>query len=89
MWEFNHEEGWVPKTWCFLILVLEKILESPLDWKEIKPVSPRESQPWILIGRIDAETEAPMFWPPDVKSWLIGKDPDAEKDWEQKRVTED
>ena len=90
MWEFNHEEGWVPKTWCFLILVLEKILESPLDWKEIKPVSPRESQPWILIGRTDAETEAPMFWPPDVKSWLIGKDPDAEKDWEQeKRVTED
>ena len=91
MWEFNHEEGWVPKTWCFLILVLEKILESPLDWKEIKPVSPRESQPWILIGRTDAETEATMFWPPDVKSWLIGKDPDAEKDWEQeeKRVTED
>jgi len=66
-------------------LVLEKTLESPLDYKEIKPVNPKGNQPWILIGRTDAEAEAPILWPPDVKSWLIGKDPDAGKDWGQEK----
>ena len=70
------------KNWCFQIVVLEKTPESPLDFKEIKPVNPRENQPWILIGRTDAE--APMLWPPYVKTWLIGKHPDAGKDWRQK-----
>ena len=79
----NHKEGWAPKNWCFQIVVLEKTLKSPLDSKEIKPVIPKGSQPWILIGRADAEAEAPILWPPDVKSWLIGKDPDAGKDWGQ------
>ena len=65
-------------------MVLEKILENPLDSKEIKPVNPKGDQPWIFIGRIDAEAEAPILWPPDVKSWLTGKDPDAGKDWRQK-----
>ena len=77
--------------WCFSIVVLEKTLESPLDSKEIKPVNPKGNQPWIFIGRTDAKTEAPVLWPPDVKSWLIGKDPDAGKDWrqEEKGMTED
>ena len=72
-------------------MVLEKTLENPLDSKEIKPVHPKRNQPWIFIGRTDAEAEAPILWPPDVKSWLIGKDPDAEKDWrqEEKGMTED
>ena len=81
MWEFDHKEGWVLKNWCFQTVVLEKILESPLDSKEIKPVNPKGNQPWILIGRIDAE--APIFWLPDAKNWLIGKDPGAGKDWGQ------
>ena len=88
MWELDHKEGWVLKNWCFQIVVLEKTLESPLDSKEIKPVNPKRNQPWIFIGRTDAE--APVLWPPDVKSWFIGKDPDAGKDWgqEEKGATE-
>ena len=72
-------------------MVLEKTLESPLDCKEIKPVNPKGNQPWIFIGRTDAEAEAPILWPPDVKNWLIGKDPDAGKDWrhEEMGMTED
>ena len=77
------KEGWAPKNWCFWTVVLEKTLENPLDCKEIKPVSPEGSQPWIFIGRTDAEAEAPVFWPPDGKSRLTGKDPDAGKDWRQ------
>ena len=77
MWELDHKEGWVPKNWCFWTVVLEKTIESPLDCKEIKPVSPKGNQPWILIGRTDsdAEAEAPILWPPDAKSWLIRKRP--------------
>ena len=90
MWELDHKEGWVPKNWCFWTVVLEKTLESPLDCKEIKPVNPKGNQPWIFIGRTDAEAEAPIIWPPDGKSWLIGKDPDTGKYWghEKKGVTE-
>ena len=75
----------------FCAVVLEKTLNSPLDYKEIKPVHPKGNQPWIVIGRTEAEAEAPIFWPPDAKSQLIGKDPDAGKDWrqEEKGVTED
>ena len=83
MWELDCEERWVPKNWCFWTVVLEKTLESPLDCKEIQPVHPKGDQPWILIGRTDAEAEAPILWPADGKNWLIGKDPDAGKDWEQ------
>ena len=83
MWELNHKEGWVPKNWCFWTVLLEKTLESPLDCKEIRPVNPKENQPCIFIGRTDAKAEAPILWPPDAKSWLIGKDPDAGKDWRQ------
>ena len=83
MWELYHKQGWVPKNWCFRTVVLEKNLESPLDCK-IKPVSPKGSQPWIFIGRTDAEAETPILWPPDMKSQLIGKDPDTGKDWKQK-----
>ena len=80
-----------PKNWSFWLLVLEKTLESPPDCKEIKPVHPKGNQPWISTGRTDAEAEAPILWPHDVKSWLIGKDPDTGKDWRQveKEVTED
>ena len=84
MWELDHEEGWVPKNWCFQIVVLEKTLESPLDCMEIKPVNPEGDQHWIFIGRTDAEAEAPVLWPPDAKSWLIGKDTDTGKDQRQK-----
>ena len=83
MWELDHEEGWTPKNWHFRIVVLEKALESPLDSK-IKPINPRGNQPWMFIGRTDAEAEAPVLWPPDGKSQHIGKDPDAGKDWRQK-----
>ena len=91
MWELDYKESWVPKNWCFWTAVLEKTLESPLDGKEIQPVNPKENQSCIFIGRIDAETEAPILWPPHVKNWLIGKDPDAGKDWrqEEKETTED
>ena len=91
IWEVDHKENWVQKNWCFWTVVLEKTLESPLDCREIKPVNPNRNQSWIFIGRTDAEAEAPIVWPPDAKSWLIGKDPDAGKDWrwEEKRKTED
>ena len=90
LWELDHKEGWAPKNSCFPTVVLEKTLESPFDCKEIKPVSPKWNQSWIFIGWTDAEVEAPILWPPDVKRRLIGKDPDAGKDWrqEEKRVTE-
>ena len=80
----SSKESWVPKNWCFQTVVLEKTLESPLDGKEIKPVNPKGSQPWIFMGRTAAESEAPMLWPPDAKSWLIEKDPDAGKAWRQR-----
>ena len=85
MWELDCKERWVLKNWCFWTMVLEKTLESLLDSKEIQPVYPRGNQSWIFIGRTDAETETPVFWPPDVKSWLTGKDPDAGKDWGRRR----
>ena len=89
--ELDHKEGWVPKNWCFEIVVLEKTLESPMDSKEIKSVDPKGNQLWILIGRTDAEAEASVLWPPDAKNLLTGKDPDAGKDWRQemKGTTED
>ena len=83
MWELNHEEGWGPKNWCFLILVFEKTLESPLDRKEIKPVNSKGNQPWIFTGRTDAKAEALILWLSDVKSQLIGKDHNV---WETVRV---
>ena len=91
MWKLDHKESWAPKNWCFQIVALKKTLESPFDSKKIKPINLKGNQPWIFIGRADAEAEAPILWPPDVKSWLIGKDPDAEKDWrqEEKGATED
>ena len=85
MWASDHKEGWAQKNWCFQTVVLEKPLESPLDSKMIKPVNPTWNQLWIFIGRTDVETEAPILWPPDVKSPLIWKDPDAEKDWGQEK----
>ena len=91
MWELDQKEGWALKNWCFWIVVLERILESPLDSKEIRLVHPKGNQPWIFIGRTDAEAEAPILWPPDAKNWLIRKDPDAGRDWrqEEKGTTED
>ena len=90
MWELDCEEGWAPKNWCFWTVVLEKTLESPLDCKEIQPVHPKGDQSWVFTGRTDAEAETPIPWPSDAKSWLIGKDPDAGRDWGQgeKRTTE-
>ena len=79
------KEGWAPKNWYFQIVVLEKTLESPLDYKEIEPVNLKGNQPWIFIGRTDAEAEAKILWPPDANSQFIGKDPDAGKDWEQEK----
>ena len=90
LWELDHKESWAPKNWCFWTVVLEKTLESPSGCKEIQPVSPKGNQSWIFIGRTDADTETPIFWPPDAKNWLIGKDPDAVKDWRwEKGTTED
>ena len=91
MWELDHKEGWAPKNWCFQIVVLKKTLESPLVSKEIKPVNPKGNQPWIFIGRTEAEAETLILWSPHVKSHLTGKDPDSEKDrgQEEKRATED
>ena len=85
MRKLDHKEGWALKNWCFQIVVLEKILESPLDSKEIKPVDPKGNQLWIFIGRTDAEAEAPIFWPPDAKSRPTGKDLDAGKDGRQEK----
>ena len=84
LWELDHKEGWAPKIWCFWTVVLEETLESPLDCKEIQPVHPKGNQSWIFIGRTDAEAEAPILWPPDVKSQLTGKDPGAGKDGKHK-----
>ena len=83
MWESDYKKSWAPKNWCFWIVVGEKTLESPLDCKEIQPVHPKGTQSWIFTGRTVAEAEVLILWPPDAKSWLIGKDPDAGKDWRQ------
>ena len=90
MWELNGKEGWVPKNWCFWTVVLDKTLKSPLDYKEFKPVNPKGNQPFVFIGRTDADIETPIFWPPDGKNWIIGKYPDAGRDWKQEKkgVTE-
>ena len=84
MWEVGHKEGWALKNWCFQIVVLEKTLESPLDCKKIKPVNPKGNQSWRFTGRTNAKAKALMHWPHDAKSLIIGKDPDAGKDWRQK-----
>ena len=91
MWELDYKESWVLKNWCFWTVVLEKTFESPLDCKEIQVVCPKGNQSWVFIGRTDVEAETPILWLPDVKSWLIGKDPDAGRDWgqEEKGTTED
>ena len=91
MWELDHKESWMPKNWCSSTVVLEKTLESPLDSKEIKPVNPKGNLSWIFISRTDAETEAPILWPPDEKSRFTRKDLDVGKDWrqEEKGITED
>ena len=91
MWELDYKESWAQKNWFFWTVVLEKTLESPLDCKEIQPVYPKGDQSWVFIGRTDAEAETPILWPPHAKSWLIGKDPDAGRDWgqEEKGTTED
>ena len=83
MWELDYRESWAPKNWCFWTVVLEKIVESPLECKEIKPFNHKGNQFWIFLGRTDAEAETLILWPPDVKNWLIWKDPDAGKDWRQ------
>ena len=91
MWELDCEESWAPKIWCFWTVVLEKTLDSPLDCKEIQPVHPKGDPSWMFIGRTDAAAETPILWPPHVKSWLIGKDPDTWRDWgqEEKGIAED
>ena len=91
IWELDYKESWGPKNWCFWTVVLEKTLESPMDCKEIQPVHPKEDQSWVFVGRTDAEAVTPILQPPDVKNWLIGKDPDSGKDWrqEEKGTTED
>ena len=91
MWELDYKESWALKNWCFWTVVLEKTLESPLDFKEIQPVHPEGNQSWIFIGRTDTEVETPILWSPDAESWLIRKDPDAGIDWrqEEKGMTED
>ena len=91
MWELDCEESWEPKHWCFWTVVLEKTLESPLDCKEIQPVHSEGDKPWVFFGRNDAKAETPVLWTPHAKSWLIGKDSDAGRDWgqEEKGMTED
>ena len=91
MWELDYKESWAPKNWCFWTVVLDKTLESPLHCKEIQPVHSEGDQPWDFFGRTDAKAETPVLWPPHVKSWLIGKDPDAGRDKgkEEKGTTED
>ena len=88
--ELDYKESWAQKDWCFWTVVLEKTLESPLDRKEIQPVHPKGNQSWMFLGRTDVEVETPILWPPNAKSWLIGKDPNAGKDWgQEKGTTED
>ena len=91
MWELDSKESWAQKNWCFWTVVLEKTLESPLDCKDTQPVHPRGDQSWVFIGGTDVEAETPVLWPRDVKNWLIGKDPEAGKDWrqEEKGTSED
>ena len=91
MWEMDYKESWAPKNWCCWSVVLKKTLESPLDCKEIQRVHPKGNQSWMFIGRTDVEAETPKLWPPEVKSWVIWKDPDAGEDWrqEEKEITED
>ena len=91
MWELDYKESWVLKNWCFWTVVFEKTLESHLDCKEIQPVHPKGNQSWVFIGMIDAEAEAPILWPPNVKNWFMGKDADARTDWrqEEKGTTKD
>ena len=85
MWQVDHKESWELKNWCFWAIVLEKTLENPLNSKEIKPVYPKGNQSWIFTGRTDTESGAPILWPLDAKRWLIGKVPDAGKDWRQEK----
>ena len=91
MWELDYKESFAPKKWCFWTVVLEKTPESPLDCKDIQLVHPKGNQSWIFFGRTDAEAETPILWPPDATNWVIGKDPDAGRDWgqEEKQKTED
>ena len=91
MWQLDHKESWALKNWCFCTVVLDKMLESLSDWKDIKPVNLKGNQSWIFIGRTDAEAEISILWLPDVKNWLTRKDPDAGRDWkqEEKGTTED
>ena len=91
MWELDYKESWAPQNWYFWTVVLEKTLESPLDHRDVQPVNPKGNQSWIFIVRTDVEAETPILWLPDVKNWLIGKDPDAGQDWrwEEKGMTED
>ena len=91
MWELDYKESWALKNWCFWTVVLEKTLESPLNYKEIQSAHPKGDHPWVFTGRTDVEAETPVLWPLDVKSWLIWKDPDAGKDWgqEEKGMAED
>ena len=91
MWELDYKESWALKKWCFWTVVLEKSVQSLLDYQEIKAVNPKGNQSWILIGSTDAEAETPILWPPDAKNWLLGRDPDAGKDWRQEEtgMTED
>ena len=91
VWELDYKESWVQKNWCFWSVVLEKTLESHLDCKKIQSVHPKGDQSWVFTRRIDVEAETPILWPPDAKSWLIWKDPDAGKDWgrEEKGMTDD
>ena len=86
MWELDYKESWSLKNWCFWTVLLEKTLERPLDCKEIKPVHPKGNPFWIFIRKTDVEAEIPVLWPPDMKYWLIGKDPDAWKDWGSRRI---
>ena len=91
MWELDYNESWALKNWCFWTVVLDKTLKSSLDFKEIKSANPKRNQSWILIGKTDPEAETPILWPPDAKNWLLGKDPDAGKDWryDAKGMSED
>ena len=90
VWELDYKESWLLQNWCFCTMVLEKTLESHLDCKEIQPVHPKGDQSWVFIGRTDVEAETPILWPPDEENWLIGKDPDAGKNWRQEKgITED